>query len=379
VALVPANVLQLTKAGIDVIVETGAGKAGGYTDKQYVQADARIAEQREDVFRNAEVILQVRTLGANPEAGQADLKHLRAKQVLIGFANPFKENLAVRKIADTGIILLAMELIPRITRAQSMDALSSMATIAGYKAVLSAAEMLPKMFPMMMTAAGTVKAARILVIGAGVAGLQAIATARRLGGIVQAYDLRPAVKEQVESLGARFVELPLEAADSEEKSGYARKMDETFYQRQRELLANVTAESDVVITTASVPAQKAPLLITEEMVRGMTAGSVIVDLAAESGGNCQLTQPGQTVNAHGVNILGPVNITSTVPHHASQMYSKNIYTFLLHLLKDNQIKIDLEDQITRETLVCRDGQIVHPKVLEIMCSPDTHAKERSGG
>jgi len=247
-----------------------------------------------------------------------------------------------------------------------MDALSSMASIAGYKAVLLAAEVLPKIFPMMMTAAGTIKPARIFVIGAGVAGLQAIATAKRLGAIVEAYDLRPVVKEQVESLGARFVELPLDSGEAEDRGGYAKVMDEEFYRKQRETMTRVVAESDVVITTAAVPGKKAPILITDEMVKGMRPGSVIIDLAAERGGNCELTKARKTIEAHNVKIMGPVNLPSTVAYHASQMYARNITSFLQNMLKDGQINIDLDDEITRETLVCRNGEIVNPQVREVM-------------
>jgi proton-translocating NAD(P)+ transhydrogenase subunit alpha len=257
--------------------------------------------------------------------------------------------------------------MPRITRAQSMDALSSMATVAGYKAVLLAADRLPRMFPMLMTAAGTVAPARVLVIGAGVAGLQAIATARRLGAVVSGYDIRAAVKEQVESLGARFVVLDVEASGAEDKGGYAKAMTEEFYQRQRELMAGVLAQQNVVITTAAVPGRKAPILITTDMVARMAPGSLIVDIAAERGGNCELTRPGETVmTAGGVSIMGPLNLPSTIPYHASQMYAKNIATFLKYLIKDGKLALDREDEIVRETLVTLGGEVVHPKVREML-------------
>jgi NAD(P) transhydrogenase subunit alpha len=287
---------------------------------------------------------------------------------VIGFSEPLTSGALTRQLAAQGVISFSMELMPRITRAQSMDALSSMATIAGYKAVLLAADALPRMFPMLMTAAGTVSPARVFVVGAGVAGLQAISTARRLGAKVEAYDVRPAVKEQINSLGARFVELPLEAGAAEDKGGYATAQDESFYRRQREMMLKVVAGNDVVITTAAVPGKKAPILITDEMVRGMASGSVIVDVAAERGGNCELTEPGRTVTKHGVHILGPVNLATTVPYHASQMYSKNITTFFSHLAKDGALNIDLADEITRETLVTRDGAIVHERVKHIVAS-----------
>jgi NAD(P) transhydrogenase subunit alpha len=314
---------------------------------------------------------QVRSLGANLEAGRADLELVRPGQVLIGFAEPLSPTSAASDLAAKGATSIAIELLPRITRAQSMDALSSMATIAGYKAVLLAAGALPKMFPMFMTAAGTIKAARAFVMGAGVAGLQAIATSKRLGAVVSAYDVRPAVKEQVQSLGGKFIELELETSSSETKGGYAKAMDEEFYRRQRELMTTVIAESDVVITTAAVPGKKAPVLVTAEMVKGMAPGSVIVDLAAERGGNCELTQADQTVVKHGVTIIGPSNLPSTVPYHASQMYSKNIATLLAHLVKEGRLELDMEDEITREIVVTRDGEVVQPRVRELLGLPPT--------
>jgi NAD(P) transhydrogenase subunit alpha len=272
----------------------------------------------------------------------------------------------VEEVAAAGVTAFSMELIPRITRAQSMDALSSMATIAGYKAVLLAATQLPRMFPMLTTAAGTVAPAKVFVIGVGVAGLQAIATARRLGGVVSAYDVRPAVRDQVESVGAKFVELPLETAAAEDKGGYAVAQDESFYRRQRELMARVVAESDVVITTAAVPGKKAPVLVTTDMVAGMAPGSVIVDLGAESGGNCELTEPDRVVQRHGVSIIGTTNLPSTVPYHASQMYAKNISTFLLHIAKNGTIDLASTDQILSETLLARDGRVVNTRLLELL-------------
>ena len=262
-----------------------------------------------------------------------------------------------------------MDQVPRITRAQSMDILSSMGTVAGYKAVLLAANTLPKMFPMLMTAAGTVTPAKVLIIGAGVAGLQAISVARRLGASVQAYDIRPAVKEQILSLGAKFVELPLETGDAEDKGGYAKAQDETFYKKQRELLGQVIATSDVVISTAAVPGKKAPILITAEMVAGMAPGSVIVDLAAERGGNCELTKSGETIVAHGVIIHGPENLSSTVPYHASQMYAKNVATFLLHLVKKGEVNLDMNDEITKETMMTQNGGVVQPRIREVLGLP----------
>lgn len=373
VALIPATVPALTKVKLEVLVEAGAGQDAGYTDKAYQEKGAKIAAGRDELFKSADVILQVRSLGSNPEAGRADLDLVRRDQVVIGFMDPLGSPRASRELAERGVTAFSMELLPRITRAQVMDALSSMATVAGYKAVLLAADVLPRMFPMLMTAAGTVAPARVFIIGAGVAGLQAIATAHRLGAVVQAYDVRDAVKDQVKSVGAKFVELPLETGLAETQGGYAKAMDEAFYRRQREMMTRVVAESNVVISTAAVPGKRAPVLITRDMVKGMAPGSVIVDLAAESGGNCELTQAGRTVTVHGVTILGPVNLSATVPYHASQMYSKNISALLLHLVKDGRLELNLEDEITRETLVSRDGEVVHPRVREQLGLPQTAA------
>lgn len=366
VAVVPAVVPHLVKAGLDVVVEAGAGEAAGFADAAYGEKGARIVATRRELLGRADAVLQVRGLGADPEGGQADLPLLRDGQWVIGFHDPLGAPEAVRALAGRGVSALSMELMPRITRAQSMDALSSMATIAGYKAVLLAASTLPRMFPMLMTAAGTITPARVFVIGVGVAGLQAIATARRLGAVVQAYDVRPAVKDQVVSVGAKFVELDLEPEAAEDQGGYARAQDEAFYRREREQMAKVVAAHDVVITTAAIPGQKAPVLVTEEMVAGMAPGSVIVDLAAERGGNCALTRPGQDVVAHGVTILGPLNLASGVPYHASQMYAKNIATYAAHLLKAGGGTLDPADEITRETLLTAGGQVVHPRVRELL-------------
>ena len=367
VALAPGALPALAKASLDVLVEASAGAAAGFPDAAYTEKGARIADSHAQLFAEAEVVLQVRSPGAAGEAGRADAELLRAGQAVIGFSEPLGEPAAARALAERGVSAFSMELIPRITRAQSMDALSSMATIAGYKAVLLAADALPRMFPMMMTAAGTITPARVFVVGAGVAGLQAIASARRLGARVEAYDVRPAVKEQVESLGANFVELPLETSESEDAGGYAKAQDESFYRRQRETMTRVVANSDVVITTALVPGKTAPILVTEAMVAGMAPGSVVVDLAAERGGNCELTKGDETVtSANGVTILGPTNLASTVPYHASQMYAKNISTLLLHLVKDGSLALDLDDEITAGTLVSHEGRVVHPRVRELL-------------
>ena len=359
VALVPSAVPSLRKSGFEVIVEAGAGTDAGFPDAAFADKGARIAASRGDVFQAADTLLQVRADNGQPAGA-------RRGQVIIGFFDPLSTPQRIEEIASTGVAAFSMELIPRITRAQSMDALSSMATIAGYKAVLLAANYLPRLFPMLMTAAGTIAPAKVFVIGAGVAGLQAIATARRLGGVVSAYDVRGAVREQVESVGARFVELPLEAATSEDEGGYARAQEESFYRRQRELMARVVAESDVVITTAAVPGKKAPVLVTEDMVTQMAPGSVIVDLGIERGGNCELTEPDRVVHKHGVTIIGPTNLPASVPYHASQMYAKNISTFLLHIAKSGRVDLDGNDEIVQETLLSRDGHIVNPRVLELL-------------
>ena len=379
VALIPASVAALQKAGMDVLVQSSAGERAGFPDAQYAEKGAKIAQDRAELFA-ADVILQVRAAGANPEAGQADLGRFRQGQVVIGMCDPLGAPQSASQIASSGATLFALEVLPRITRAQSMDVLSSMATVAGYRAVLVAAGALPRMFPMLMTAAGTVTPAKVLIMGVGVAGLQAIATARRLGAVVSANDIRPAVKEQVESLGAKFVQLELDTAAAEDKGGYAKEMGEEFLRKQREMISRVVGQSDVVITTAAIPGKKAPTLVTAEMVAGMSPGSVIVDLAAERGGNCELTTPGQTVLSGGVSIIGPTNLPADVPYHASQMYSKNISTFLLHLVEDGQVKLDLADEITRQTLITRDGKVVNPQVCELLgIEPPSSADQPAAG
>jgi NAD(P) transhydrogenase subunit alpha len=365
VAMTPGALSVLKKSNVELLMEPGAGVPAGMPDAEYVEKGVRLAS-RQEVFAACEVILQVRSLGANLQAGRADLAHLRRGQAVIGFGEPLTSIDAARDLAERGVSFLSMELMPRITRAQSMDALSSMATIAGYKAALMAADSLPRMFPMLMTAAGTVAPARVLVIGAGVAGLQAIATARRLGAVVSGYDIRAAVREQIESIGARFVVLDVGEASAEDKGGYAKAMSEDFYRRQREAMANVLAEQNVVITTAAVPGKRAPVLITREMVQRMPPGSVIVDIAAERGGNCELTRAGEVVEERGVQIYGPVNLPSTIPYHASQMYARNIATFLKYLIKDGNFTLNQEDEIVRETLVTHAGEVVHARVREAM-------------
>jgi NAD(P) transhydrogenase subunit alpha len=373
VALVPAMVPNLVKAGLEVLVEAGAGKEAGFPDRLYAEKGAKLAADRGAVFAQADIILQVHAPGANPDGGAADIAALRRDQVVIGHHEPLTEFEPLRQLAHKGVTALSMELMPRITRAQSMDSLSSMATIAGYRAVLLAAEALPRLFPMLMTAAGTLAPARVFVVGVGVAGLQAIATARRLGAVVEAYDIRPAVADQVRSLGAKFVQFDLETAGAEDRGGYAREQSDEFIQRQQAEMAKVIAASDVVITTAAVPGKKAPILVTAAMVEGMGPGSVIVDLAAERGGNCELTQPGRTVVEHGVRIMGPLNMASDTPNHASQMYAKNITTFLLSLVKEGRLALDLADEVVQGTLLSRDGEIVHARVRELMGLPPAPA------
>ncbi|HEY6352799.1 MAG TPA: Re/Si-specific NAD(P)(+) transhydrogenase subunit alpha [Candidatus Angelobacter sp.] len=364
VALTPTVVPLLAKTGLEVVLEAGAGERSGYPDAQYQEKGAKILSERGVVFAQSDIVVQVLCHGANDKTGADDLSLMRRGQMLVGFLRPLGSPDSVQQVAKTGVSAYAVELIPRITRAQSMDALSSMASIAGYKAVVVVADELPRIFPMMTTAAGTITPSRILVIGAGVAGLQAIATAKRLGAVVSAYDVRPAVKEQIQSLGGRFVELPLETATAQDAGGYAKAQDEAFYAKQRELLGNVIAESDAVITTAAVPGKKAPILVTEAMVKRMPLGSVILDLAAERGGNCELTRLGERIVAHGVTIIGPINLASNAPYHASQMYAKNLTTFLQTLVKDGKVRPPESDEIIRDTLLTQGGEVVNARVRE---------------
>ena len=369
VALAPAVIPNLAKAGFEVRIEAGAGAGAGYLDADYAAKGAKIIAERSEVFRSADVVAQVLCYGSDDKAGKGDLPLLRRGQILVGFLRPLGSLDTIQEVAATGVTAFSVELMPRTTRAQSMDALSSMASIAGYKAVLEVANALPRIFPMMTTAAGTITPSRVLIIGVGVAGLQAIATARRLGGVVSAYDVRPAAKEQVQSLGARFVELPLETQDSQDARGYAKAQDEAFYAKQRELLGRVVAESDAVITTAVVPGKKAPVLVTAEMVKGMAPGSVILDLAAERGGNCELTRAGETIVEHGVTLIGPINLASGVPHHASQMYARNLTAFLANLVKDGKVRPAESDDIIRDTLVTQGGEVVNARVRELLGMP----------
>jgi NAD(P) transhydrogenase subunit alpha len=369
VALVPMVVPTLAKVGIEVVIQASAGEQAGYPDAAYVEKGAKILPDRAAVFATADIVVQVLCYGSNDVTGKADLPLLRRDQLLIGFLRPLGSAEVAQEIADSGVTSFAVELMPRTTRAQSMDVLSSMGTICGYKAVLLAAETSLRVFPMMTTAGGTITPARVFVIGAGVAGLQAIATARRLGAVSSAYDMRPAAKEQVQSLGGRFVELPIEAQNAQDARGYGTAQDETFYARQRELLTRVVADSDVVISAAVIPGKKSPVLITADMVKGMAPGSVIIDLAAERGGNCELTRVGETVVEHGVSIIGAINLASSVPYHASQMYARNVTTFLAYLVKDGKLQLDRQDEIVRETMVASGGQIVNARVREFFKLP----------
>jgi proton-translocating NAD(P)+ transhydrogenase subunit alpha len=379
VALVPAVIPNLKKAGLDVVVEASAGIAAGYPDAEYVEKGARRIANRAELFQTADIIVQFLCHGANDKTGSDDLPLLRKGQVVLGFVRPLGSVKMLQELAERGVTAFSVELMPRTTRAQSMDALSSMATICGYKAVVLAADTLPRMFPMLTTAAGTIAPARVLIIGAGVAGLQAIATARRLGAVASAYDMRPAAKEQVQSLGGRFVELPIEAKDAQDARGYGKAQDEAFYQKQRELLGKTVAESDVVITAAVIPGKKSPVLVTKDMVQKMAPGSVIVDLAAERGGNCELTQPAETVVEHNVTIIGEFNLAATVPYHASALYARNVSAFLQHLVKEGKLQLDMKDEIIRETMVTHEGEVVSARVREFFGLPALQTTPAGGG
>jgi proton-translocating NAD(P)+ transhydrogenase subunit alpha len=375
VALVPLVVPMLAKAGFQVHIQSGAGVDAGYPDSLYAEKGAKVVADRASVFGAADIITQLLCYGSNDINGKQDVALYRRNQALVGFLRPFGSKEVIGEIAQAGVTSFSVELMPRTTRAQSMDALSSMGTICGYKAVLMAADCHPRIFPMMTTAAGTITPARVFVIGCGVAGLQAIATARRLGAVISAYDLRPAAKEQVQSLGGRFVELPIEAKDAQDARGYARAQDEDFYRRQRELLGKVVQESDVVIAAAVIPGKKSPVLVTEEMVKGMAPGSVILDLASERGGNCEISETGKTVVKHGVTIMGTINVASGVPYHASMMYARNLTSFLTYMVKDQKLNLNLEDEIVRETLLTNGGEIVQPRVREFFGLPALAKRE----
>jgi NAD(P) transhydrogenase subunit alpha len=367
VALVPSVLPTLAQSGLSVLLQQGAGEKAGFPDVAYQEQGAQLAPTAEQVLAEAAIVAYVHA--PTSPRDRPDLEQLRPGQVVVGFLDPLGSPRGIGQLAGKGVTALALELLPRISRAQPMDVLTAMATVAGYKAVLLAAATLPRMFPLLMTAAGTITPARVLVLGAGVAGLQAIATARRLGAVVQAHDVRPTVQQEVESLGARFLTLALETREAEGAGGYARELGEEFYRRQRELLAAAVADADVVITTAAVPGKPAPRLIDAGMVARMRPGCVIVDLAAETGGNCELTHLGQTVVAHGVTILGPRRLAATVPCHASQLYARSLAAFLGTLVKDGRLHLNQEDAIIRETLVADRGEVVHPRVRERLGLP----------
>jgi len=366
VAVVPGVLPALAKAGVEVAIEAGAGAAAGFPDAGYREKGARLAG-RDEVLAEASLLLSVRSFA---EGGDAQaVSRLRPRQVVIGFLDPLQRPGGAKALAARGVTSFALELVPRISRAQSMDALSSTATMVGYKAVLLAATALPRMMPMMMTAAGTVAPARVFVIGAGVAGLQAIATARRLGAVVVAYDVRPAVKDQIQSLGAKFVELPLDTSAAEDKGGYAKAQDESFLGRQRELLAKVVADSDVVVSAAAVPGRRAPVLVSADMLKSMRPGSVVVDLAAEQGGNCEASEPGRDVVRDGVTVLAPLSLATTIPHHASQLYARNVANFVVNMVKKGELQLDGDDEIVRDSMLTRGGEIVAPRVREALSLP----------
>ena len=376
VAMSPANVQSLTDKGVKVLFQTNAGDAAGYPDGLYTEAGATISADRAEIFAQADIILQVQSFGSNNENSEADLASLRSGQLVIGMMDPLASPQAAQAVAEKGATAIALELVPRISRAQSMDVLSSMATLAGYKAVLMGASAAPRIFPMLMTAAGTLQPARVLIMGVGVAGLQACATAKRLGAVVEAYDVRPAAREQIISVGAKPVELDLDTGESEGAGGYAKAQGEDFLKRQRELMTAVVAEQDIIITTAAIPGAKSPILVTEDMVKAMKPGSVIVDLAAERGGNCDLTEQGKTVVAHGVTILGPENVPSELAHHASQMYGKNMQTLLeLILDEEGNLNLDFNDEIVAGTVVAHKGEIPHPHMRKLLGLPELKAPE----
>ncbi len=366
VALVPVSVRRLVEAGLEVQIESGAGSDSACADDEYADAGAQIGSNPQEIFARADILVRVQTLGPHPGSGQHEAEMLREGGCLIGVLQPFSQPELIQRLLARRITAFSLELMPRTTLAQTMDVLSSMSTLAGYKAALLAANALPKIFPMLMTAAGTLKPARVLVLGAGVAGLQAIATARRLGAVVEAFDIRSAVKEQIESLGARFVQEETVAEDAEDAGGYAKEQTQAQLESQQKLLSKHIAQADVVISTALVPGRRAPILITEEQVREMRPGSVIIDLAAEQGGNCEVTQPGQVVSAHGVDVHAPLNLPSSLPVHASQMFSRNLTNYLLHLIKDAGLELDLEDELTQGPLVTHEGVIVHEGVRVAM-------------
>jgi len=375
VAMSPANVQSLTDKSVKVLLQANAGRAAGYPDAEYTAAGATITANRKEIFASADVILQVQSFGSNNENSDVDLASLRKGQLVIGMMDPLASPQAAQAVAEKGASAIALELVPRISRAQSMDVLSSMATLAGYKAVLMGASAAPRIFPMLMTAAGTLQPARVLIMGVGVAGLQACATAKRLGAVVEAYDVRPAAREQILSVGAKPVELDLDTGESEGAGGYAKEQGEDFLRRQRELMTEVVAQQDIIITTAAIPGAKSPILVTEDMVKAMKPGAVIVDLAAERGGNCDLTEQGKTVVAHDVTILGPENIPSDLAFHASQMYGKNMQTLLELILDDEgNLNLDFNDEIVAGTVVAHQGEVPHAHMRKLLNLPELQSE-----
>ncbi|MGB0473904.1 MAG: Re/Si-specific NAD(P)(+) transhydrogenase subunit alpha [Porticoccaceae bacterium] len=377
VSLCPDNVQLLIKAGAELWVEQSAGTQAGFSDEEYQTAGAKIISNRDELFAGAEIILQVQSFGSNTENAQQDLERLKPGQLVVGMMDPLAQPQAAQQVAETGASAIALEMVPRISRAQSMDVLSSMATLAGYRSVLLGAEAAPRILPMLMTAAGTLQPARVLIMGVGVAGLQACATAKRLGAVVEAYDVRPAAREQIISVGATPVELDLPTESSEGAGGYAKEQSEDFLELQRKLMTEVVARQDIIITTAAVPGAKSPILVTEDMLVAMKSGSVVVDMAAERGGNCALTQAGQTVVKHGVTILGPENLASEVAYHASQMYGKNIQTLLELILQDGNINLDFDDEIIAGTVVAHDGDVPHPHMRKLLDLPALESQQQS--
>jgi NAD(P) transhydrogenase subunit alpha len=375
VAMSPANVQSLTDRSVKVLIQADAGSAAGYPDAEYSAAGATITADRAEIFASADIILQVQSFGSNNENSDDDLARLRSGQLIIGMMDPLASPQAAQAVADRGATAIALELVPRISRAQSMDVLSSMATLAGYKAVLMGASAAPRIFPMLMTAAGTLQPARVLIMGVGVAGLQACATAKRLGAVVEAYDVRPAAREQILSVGAKPIELDLDTGESEGAGGYAKEQGEDFLRRQRELMTEVVAQQDIIITTAAIPGAKSPILVTEDMVKAMKPGAVIVDLAAERGGNCDLTEQGKTVIAHDVTILGPENVPSELAYHASQMLGKNMQTLLeLILDEEGNLNLDFNDEIVAGTVVAHQGEVPHPHMRKLLNLPELESQ-----
>jgi len=369
VSLCPDNVQSLVDKGLELWVEQNAGAQAGFSDDDYISVGAKVVSDRDELFAKSDVILQVQSFGSNTENADDDLKRLKAKQLVIGMMDPLAQPQAAQQVAGTGATAIALEMVPRISRAQSMDVLSSMATLAGYRSVLLGAEAAPRILPMLMTAAGTLQPARVLIMGVGVAGLQACATAKRLGAVVEAYDVRPAAREQIISVGATPVELDLPTESSEGAGGYAKKQSEEFLRMQREQMTEVVARQDIIITTAAIPGAKSPILVTEDMLKAMKTGSVLVDLAAERGGNCESTQMGKTVVAHGVTIVGPENLASDVAFHASQMYGNNIQTLLELILEEGQINLDFEDEIVAGTVIAHAGEVPHPYMRKLLDLP----------